>query len=363
MNVIEIEIRNKIAKTISKDEYVCGNSDYMIRFSFDEEWDQYDTKTARIINGDGEYYDQVFTGCECPMPIISKAYAIKVGVFAGNLHTTTPAYVPAVKSILCDGGSPANPPEDVYHQIMEMLKSSGVNPEAIESAVKQYLDEHPITFEESDPNVPEWAKQPEPPTYTAEDVGALPADTPIPEPYSLPVASADTLGGVKVGKGLKMNGETINVSEDNDLKLIKTIVVEDDEIIEYVLGDVYLDKVLTTVTAPASGFANASNIFQYCWLTGANTSITVGGTYIATSVMYGSNFETYKQRGMWKSECRGGSYSSGTSDIKGPGKVDQLIPAADESYIANVRIYTYNAAGKGFPKDTVINIYGVKHNA
>ena len=33
---------------------------------------------------------------------------------------------------------------------------------------------------ESDPTVSDWAKQPHPPAYTAQDVGALPADTPIP---------------------------------------------------------------------------------------------------------------------------------------------------------------------------------------
>lgn len=34
--------------------------------------------------------------------------------------------------------------------------------------------------EETDPTVPAWAKQPQKPTYTAQEVGALPSDTPIP---------------------------------------------------------------------------------------------------------------------------------------------------------------------------------------
>ena len=37
---------------------------------------------------------------------------------------------------------------------------------------------------ETDPTVPAWAKRPDPPTYTAADVGALPANTPIPEKTS-----------------------------------------------------------------------------------------------------------------------------------------------------------------------------------
>lgn len=36
------------------------------------------------------------------------------------------------------------------------------------------------SFTETDPTVPSWAKQPTKPTYTAQEVGALPADTPIP---------------------------------------------------------------------------------------------------------------------------------------------------------------------------------------
>lgn len=39
-------------------------------------------------------------------------------------------------------------------------------------------------IEESDPTVPEWAKQPEKPTYTAEEVGALPVGTKIPSKTS-----------------------------------------------------------------------------------------------------------------------------------------------------------------------------------
>lgn len=44
----------------------------------------------------------------------------------------------------------------------------------IADAVAGYLDDHPITVDETDPTVPEWAKQPTKPTYTAAEVGALP---------------------------------------------------------------------------------------------------------------------------------------------------------------------------------------------
>lgn len=48
--------------------------------------------------------------------------------------------------------------------------SGGVSDEKIAEAVGTYMEAHPI--EESDPTVPGWAKQPEKPSYTAEEVGA-----------------------------------------------------------------------------------------------------------------------------------------------------------------------------------------------
>ena len=58
----------------------------------------------------------------------------------------------------------------------------GVSDEKIAEAVGTYMEEHP--FEESDPTVPQWAKKPEKPTYTASEVGALPAGTNIPSKTS-----------------------------------------------------------------------------------------------------------------------------------------------------------------------------------
>ena len=56
--------------------------------------------------------------------------------------------------------------------------TGGASTEEIKEAVGEYMQEHP--FEETDPTVPDWAKQPEKPTYTAEEVGALPDNTKIP---------------------------------------------------------------------------------------------------------------------------------------------------------------------------------------
>lgn len=120
MHIINIAVRDKIATYVGDTYYICGNKDYVVHFDLDAEWDGYETKTARFVYG-GNIVDKVFEGNECPIPRISNVCVIEVGVFAGDLKTTTPAHVPAKKSILCSGGVPADPTPDVYNQIMERL--------------------------------------------------------------------------------------------------------------------------------------------------------------------------------------------------------------------------------------------------
>lgn len=156
MPEMNITVRNKIATKTDNVVYVCDNSDYVINFDFDSEWNAYDTKTARF-DYDGKHTDVVFVGNQCNVPIITNTYAFHVGVFGGDLHTTTAARVPCRKSILSAAGAPADPTPDVYDQIMEIIKGlGGADPEAIKTAVAEYLAAHPI--EETDPTVPEWAK-------------------------------------------------------------------------------------------------------------------------------------------------------------------------------------------------------------
>ena len=39
---INISVKNKIAVQTNKTEYICDNSDFIIKFNFDAEWDAYD---------------------------------------------------------------------------------------------------------------------------------------------------------------------------------------------------------------------------------------------------------------------------------------------------------------------------------
>ena len=67
--------------------------------------------------------------------------------------------------------------ENLVAAVNSLVGSGGgaVDPKEVERIVKEYLAENPV--EETDPTVPEWAKQKEKPKYTADEVGALSADT------------------------------------------------------------------------------------------------------------------------------------------------------------------------------------------
>ena len=122
MGNININIRNKHAFTdvLSEGPIVCANSDYTLTFDFDSEWDSEKVKTVRVIHG-STYTDIVMDGNECSLPEVRGVAFIAVGVYAGNIKTTTPAIIPCDASITCKNGTPAAPSEDVYNQIMALL--------------------------------------------------------------------------------------------------------------------------------------------------------------------------------------------------------------------------------------------------
>ena len=123
MNYINITVRGKIARAEGRARVVCGNSDYAVRFDFDEEWSEYALKTARFVSEDGSYNDVQFEGDTCAIPILRNTRTLLVGVFAGNLRTTTAALIHAVPCITDPDGTPADSTPDVYAQLMERFNA------------------------------------------------------------------------------------------------------------------------------------------------------------------------------------------------------------------------------------------------
>lgn len=122
MPCLDISVKNKIAVAMTDERIVCNNSDYTIRFAFDGEWEEHALKTVQFRwfrQGEGwKKHEEVISGDECLVPMLDNARWLYVGVYAGDLRTTTEAEIGCRLSALSGEGVPHDPPEDVYNQIM-----------------------------------------------------------------------------------------------------------------------------------------------------------------------------------------------------------------------------------------------------
>ena len=266
METINVAV-NKRQLTTDAEPIIRWNTGYMVNFTFDEEWE--DDKTIKIVNDKGQVIDEkIFTGNSVELPKIANTRYISIGVYAGDLKSTTPLTIGCKESILDYDGPPSPPTEDVYNQMMsaldnkaekdhkhdEYLSSADIDEttekaesaqrtaatavvtaetarvaseqanqtattakttaettqaelESVKTAVEGKADKEHTHSEyaksedvpskvsdlendsgylnkETDPTVPAWAKAETKPSYTAEEVGALPSDTIIPSKVS-----------------------------------------------------------------------------------------------------------------------------------------------------------------------------------
>lgn len=148
---IDFHVKGRIItldeSTLPPEWPVGDNTGYFARFVFEDgEWSEFKYKTARFIH-EGEHEDMVFEGdtCEIPLSII-KGGLVDVGLFAGNQQATTMARMPVRPSVLDKDGPPADPPPEVYAQLVEMIKEirdKAVSDEEIAEAVRKYMEANP----------------------------------------------------------------------------------------------------------------------------------------------------------------------------------------------------------------------------
>ena len=127
---VDITVENKVARTSGTPEIVCGNNDYALVFDFDDEWSMYEEMTARFAwcdlkTGKIKHTDVLFSGDTVLMPALYDTAAVAVGVYAGNIHTTTPARIPCARCITDGEPLHEDPDPDVYEQLLEYLESLG----------------------------------------------------------------------------------------------------------------------------------------------------------------------------------------------------------------------------------------------
>lgn len=120
---IKITVAGKIATNTTPGEViVCGNSDYTVTFDLDAEWAAEPKRTARFVfykDGLRLYKDAEFTGNTVTAPVLSGIDYVEVGVYAGDLRTTTPARVLCDRSILC--GDPMAVPPSKAEQLQAQI--------------------------------------------------------------------------------------------------------------------------------------------------------------------------------------------------------------------------------------------------
>jgi len=86
MLTIPIQIAGKVA-LCPKRYLISSNSDYVLQFTFDSEWDASPVKTARVLF-DEQCVDLVFSGSTVALPKIPACSRLSVGVFSDTLATT-----------------------------------------------------------------------------------------------------------------------------------------------------------------------------------------------------------------------------------------------------------------------------------
>lgn len=121
---IPVQVMNRVAWTGWNGYIICGNTDYTITFTFDEEWGEATAKTARFKFRTDEgmmYTDQPFTGDTVAVPMLSNIREVEVGVYVGDLNTTTGATIRCVPSILCGSGKQSEYEERRFDELMQMF--------------------------------------------------------------------------------------------------------------------------------------------------------------------------------------------------------------------------------------------------
>ena len=169
---IVIKVTDKVPELVSGPDYaVCDNSDYTVVWQLDEEWAQFEHRTMQVNYKDGTYERVLFTGDTCALPALPVPGPVHVGLFAGDIHTTRPARLLAVRSATTDSGEERDPMPNGYAQAIQALDGKLDKNQGAENVGKALVVD--------------------------EGGGVVPGEVKGSGSYTLPVASPTQLGGVK----------------------------------------------------------------------------------------------------------------------------------------------------------------------
>lgn len=128
---IAIQVQDLIATPVGDQKIICGNSEYTVALYLDSMWDPFFMKTVRFewldtLSGQKRHIDATYTSNPIPIPTAATqdVYELKIGVYAGNLMSSTPARVPCERCVT-DGATYHGDTEspDVYADLLEALEN------------------------------------------------------------------------------------------------------------------------------------------------------------------------------------------------------------------------------------------------
>ena len=121
MPEIVVTVKNKMAVGDGS-VIVCNNSDYVVRFALDSEWDALALRTMRIVYDSYSHTDIAFSGDTVALPTIIDRTSIGIGLYSGDIHTSTCAMFDCERSVMGQNSHAVAPPSsDVYNEIVEMI--------------------------------------------------------------------------------------------------------------------------------------------------------------------------------------------------------------------------------------------------
>lgn len=121
MPEIVVTVKNKMAVGDGS-VIVCNNSDYVVRFALDSEWDALALRTMRIVYDSYSHTDIAFSGDTVALPTIIDRTSIGIGLYSGDIHTSTCAMFDCERSVMGKNSNAVAPPSsDVYNEIVKMI--------------------------------------------------------------------------------------------------------------------------------------------------------------------------------------------------------------------------------------------------
>jgi hypothetical protein len=121
---IQIEVKDRVARAVGQPVIVCGNCDYTVTFSFDDEWSEAGAKTARFkyLTAEGmKHIDKEFTDNVVQVPMLSNIREVEVGVYSADLATSTGAPIRCEPSVRCGSGEGE---QDIVQSIIEATQEA-----------------------------------------------------------------------------------------------------------------------------------------------------------------------------------------------------------------------------------------------